>query len=73
MSEKSKTVKALHGEVTVKALHEEVPDTKKSAFINIWEARREHITDGTPCWCGPQLDSVDPDTGVEVWIHRRAQ
>jgi hypothetical protein len=21
------------------------------------------------CWCYPRLDYVDPDTGVEVWVH----
>ena len=36
-------------------------------------AYREHITDGSPCWCNPELDYRDPDTGAEVWIHRRDQ
>lgn len=22
------------------------------------------------CWCEPELDSVDPDTGAKVWVHR---
>lgn len=34
---------------------------------------REHITDGTPCWCQPELDYVDPDTGTMVWIHKEPQ
>jgi hypothetical protein len=21
------------------------------------------------CWCFPRLEYVDPDTGVEVWVH----
>lgn len=33
-------------------------------------AKREHITDGTPCWCNPELDYVDPVTGAEVWVHK---
>lgn len=33
----------------------------------------EHITDGRPCWCEPELDYKDPETGVEVWVHRRTQ
>lgn len=24
------------------------------------------------CWCGPTLDYTDPDTGVSVWVHRKA-
>ena len=36
-------------------------------------AYREHMTDGSPCWCNPELDYRDPDTGAEVWVHRRDQ
>jgi hypothetical protein len=32
-----------------------------------------HVTDGTKCWCEPELDYKDPDTGAEVWIHRGKQ
>ena len=41
-----------------------------------WEAlqaKPQHITDGTPCWCNPELDYVDPVTGAEVWIHKGPQ
>lgn len=34
---------------------------------------REHITDGTECWCEPDTDFVDPDTGAKVIVHRREQ
>jgi hypothetical protein len=34
---------------------------------------REHVTDGSPCWCNPELTYRDPDTGTELWIHRREQ
>jgi hypothetical protein len=37
------------------------------------EAYREHVTDGSPCWCNPELNYRDPDTGTELWIHRREQ
>jgi hypothetical protein len=37
------------------------------------EAYREHITDGSPCWCNPELNYRDPETGAELWIHRREQ
>jgi hypothetical protein len=36
-------------------------------------AKPEHITDGTPCWCNPELDYVDPETGVKVWVHKEPQ
>lgn len=30
----------------------------------------EHITDGSLCWCGPELAYVDPENGAKVWVHR---
>lgn len=35
--------------------------------------KREHITDGSPCWCNPELDYKDPDTGAAVWVHKEPQ
>jgi len=32
----------------------------------------EHI-DSETCWCKPELDYTDPDTGVSVYVHRRTQ
>jgi hypothetical protein len=37
------------------------------------QTQREHITDGSPCWCSPDLDYVDPETGAKVWIHKNIQ
>ena len=37
------------------------------------QAKPQHITDGTPCWCNPELDYVDPITGAEVWVHKEPQ
>jgi hypothetical protein len=34
---------------------------------------QENITDGGKCWCDPELDYKDPNTGVEVWIHKDLQ
>ena len=28
----------------------------------------EHVF-SEKCWCFPRLEYVDPDTGVEVWVH----
>ena len=33
---------------------------------------KEHITDGTPCWCNPELNFKDPETGETfntVWVN----
>lgn len=35
--------------------------------------KREHITDGTPCWCNPETTHTDPDTGVSVIVHKEPQ
>lgn len=64
-------------------------DCKKAPVVNDWEheARalytaaqpqpkqepREHITDGSPCWCNPEVDYIDPETGAAVIVHRRPQ
>jgi hypothetical protein len=37
------------------------------------ESYPEHVTDGSPCWCNPELNYRDPETGAELWIHRREQ
>jgi hypothetical protein len=29
--------------------------------------------DHPECWCEPQLEYRDPETGNEVWVHRRLQ
>ncbi len=35
--------------------------------------KREHITDGSPCWCGAEVTYVDPDTGVTIINHKEPQ
>jgi hypothetical protein len=35
--------------------------------------RREHITDGSPCWCNPETDYVDPKTNAAVIVHKEPQ
>jgi DNA-directed RNA polymerase alpha subunit len=35
--------------------------------------RREHVTDGTPCWCNSETVYTDPDTGASVIVHREPQ
>ena len=33
----------------------------------------QHITDGSPCWCNPDVAYTDPETGASVIVHRRPQ
>jgi len=33
---------------------------------------REHEASAA-CWCGPEIDYVDPDTGATVYVHKQAQ
>lgn len=35
--------------------------------------RREHVTDGSQCWCNPGIDYIDPDTGAAVIVHKEPQ
>ena len=36
-------------------------------------AKRRHVTDGSPCWCGAEVTYVDPDTGTKVITHKDTQ
>ena len=33
---------------------------------------REHAMSGD-CWCNPELNYTDPETGAEVWVHKEPQ
>lgn len=33
----------------------------------------QHITDGSPCWCNPDVAYTDPETSASVIVHRRPQ
>ena len=33
----------------------------------------EHITDGGQCWCNPDIDYIDPNTGAAVIVHKEPQ
>jgi hypothetical protein len=33
----------------------------------------EHVTDGSPCWCGAEVTYVDPETGVTIISHKEPQ
>lgn len=48
-------------------------DDKETAEAVCRFLNREHITDGSPCWCEPETDYKDPDTGVSVIVHKRPQ
>jgi hypothetical protein len=37
------------------------------------QRKKEHITNGDPCWCNPEIDYVDPETGVAVIVHKEPQ
>jgi hypothetical protein len=35
--------------------------------------KRDHTTDGSPCWCNPETTYTDPETGGEVIVHKEPQ
>ena len=37
------------------------------------ESHRQHVTDGNPCWCGPETSYTDPETGASVIVHKEPQ
>jgi hypothetical protein len=34
---------------------------------------RQHVTDGSPCWCEPEISYTDPETGASVVVHKEPQ
>ncbi len=34
---------------------------------------RQHVTDGSPCWCEPETSYTDPKTGSSVIVHKEPQ
>jgi hypothetical protein len=36
-------------------------------------AQRQHVTDGSPCWCEPETSYTDPETGASVIVHKEPQ
>lgn len=32
---------------------------------------KEHVTDGSPCWCNPKTDYIDQETKVAVIVHNK--
>ena len=36
-------------------------------------AQRQHITDGSPCWCSAETTYTDSETGASVVVHKEPQ
>jgi hypothetical protein len=36
-------------------------------------AQRQHVTDGSLCWCEPETSYTDPETGASVIVHKEPQ
>lgn len=49
-------------------------DLTKAAIAALRERlakpEREHLTDGQPCWCNPEVTEVDPVAGASVVVHK---
>ena len=55
------------------SLKRETRTTTEDAVVRAAMKVLEHITDGSPCWCGAEVTYVDPDTGVTVINHKEPQ
>jgi hypothetical protein len=53
-------------------LLKELGYTVEDVVKMVEEHIREHI-DSETCWCKPEVDYTDPDTGVSVYVHRKTQ
>ena len=50
-----------------------VPVSKIAQPLAQPAVQREHITDGSRCWCNPDIDYIDPETGAAVIVHKEPQ
>jgi len=56
-------------------------DTDSYKFARAIEAKlkekngwyRQHVTDGSPCWCEPEISYTNPETGASVIVHKEPQ
>lgn len=51
----------------------ELEQELKTTTDALGHAQRQHVTDGSVCWCNPTMTYKDPDTGAEVWVHQEPQ
>ena len=57
----------------IAALSAALAESTRKQSLQVAEQRGpEHIS-SPECWCHPELDYKDPETGAEVWVHRRMQ
>jgi hypothetical protein len=35
-----------------------------------WDLSKTPHKNSKDCWCEPELDYEDPETGAQVWVHR---
>ena len=47
--------------------HTECGTIRYSTNLAKWESAHY---DSSECWCDPELEYEDPDTGAQVWVHR---
>ena len=45
----------------------------KNSLITPPAAQRQHLTDGSLCWCEPETIYTDPETGASVIVHKEPQ
>lgn len=67
-----------HGETPgshdmIQRTHDALQDRLIPQGVGKGVGKREHITDGSPCWCNPETTYTDPDTGVSVIVHKEPQ
>lgn len=67
---KDEALSAKHEGATTVALKLALELERLAAALRERLAEGKHITDGQPCWCGPEVIEVDPVTGASVVVHK---
>ena len=55
---------------TVAKLQEAVPEYNYFRHQTYANLKKEHIS-SAECWCEPEVDYIDPETGVAVYVHKQ--
>jgi hypothetical protein len=55
------------------ALAQSTNSCQNSTKLVETQPQGEHKTDGSPCWCNPEVTYENPETGAKVIVHREPQ
>ena len=59
-------------EELLRRLDETLTPLPDGAAEHLKSIAQEHVA-SEDCWCGPEVEYMDPETGAAVYVHKRPQ